>query len=47
LRCASIENSDRTKLRLFAGCGIVSGSTGAAEVAESQAKLQAMINALS
>jgi menaquinone-specific isochorismate synthase len=47
LRCAAIENSDRTKLRLFAGCGIVSGSTGAAEVAESQAKLQAMINALS
>jgi menaquinone-specific isochorismate synthase len=47
LRCAVIENPERTRLRLFAGCGIVSGSTGEAEVAESQAKFQAMINALS
>lgn len=46
LRCAAIENSARTKLRLFAGCGIVAGSTGAAEVAESNSKLSAMQNAL-
>ena len=47
LRCAAIENSARTKVRLFAGCGIVAGSTGEAEVAESQAKFKAMVNALS
>ena len=47
LRCAAIENEERTKLRLFAGCGIVAGSTGAAEVAESEAKFSAMKNALS
>ena len=47
LRCASIENKERTTLRLYAGCGIVAGSTGEAEVAESQAKFAAMRNALS
>jgi menaquinone-specific isochorismate synthase len=47
LRCASIENSERTKLRLFAGCGIVAGSTSESEVAESEAKFAAMRNALS
>ena len=46
LRCAAIENTARTQLRLFAGCGIVSGSTGEAEVAESKSKFSAMINAL-
>jgi len=46
LRCALIENDERTKLRLFAGCGIVAGSTGEAEVAESQAKFAAMKVAL-
>jgi menaquinone-specific isochorismate synthase len=47
LRCASIENAERTKLRLYAGCGIVAGSTGEAEVAESEAKFSAMRSALS
>ncbi len=47
LRCAAIENPERTRLRLYAGCGIVAGSTGEAEVAESQAKFSAMRNALS
>ena len=46
LRCASVENSDRTRLRLFAGCGIVSESTGELEVAESSAKFNAMRVAL-
>jgi isochorismate synthase EntC len=31
---------------LFAGCGIVAGSTGESEVAESQAKFAAMKSAL-
>lgn len=46
LRCAAIENSERTRVRLFAGCGIVSGSTGKAEVAESNEKFSAMRKAL-
>ncbi len=49
LRCAAIEDSGRgpgTRLRLFAGCGIVAGSTPAAEIAESEAKLDAIRRAL-
>ena len=46
LRCALIESDDRKTLRLFAGCGIVAGSTGESEVAESQAKFAAMKSAL-
>jgi menaquinone-specific isochorismate synthase len=46
LRCALIETDDRKTLRLFAGCGIVAGSTGESEVAESQAKFAAMKSAL-
>lgn len=46
LRCALIENTERTVLRLYAGCGIVSGSTSEAEVAESNAKFGAMRDAL-
>lgn len=46
LRCAQIEDGERTRLRLYAGCGIVSGSTGESEVAESQAKFAAMKDAL-
>jgi menaquinone-specific isochorismate synthase len=45
LRCASLEEG-RTRLRLFAGCGIVAGSTPESELAESQAKLVAMRDAL-
>ncbi len=44
LRCASVEADDR--LRLFAGCGLVSGSDPELELAESQAKLVAMRDAL-
>jgi menaquinone-specific isochorismate synthase len=46
LRCALVETEDRKTLRLFAGCGIVAGSTGESEVAESQAKFAAMKSAL-
>lgn len=44
LRCASIEADDR--LRLYAGCGLVAGSEAKLELAESQAKLVAMRDAL-
>ena len=44
LRCAAVEAEDR--LRLYAGCGLVSGSDADAELAESQAKLVAMRDAL-
>jgi menaquinone-specific isochorismate synthase len=44
LRCASVETEDR--LRLYAGCGLVAGSDADAELAESQAKLVAMRDAL-
>ena len=47
LRCGHILDSDRQSIELFAGCGIVEGSTAAAERAESEAKLQAMRRALS
>jgi len=46
LRCAAIENENRTRLRLYAGCGIVAGSTGELEVAESNAKFNAMRSVL-
>jgi len=47
LRCAQVEDDTFMRLRLFAGCGIVTGSTGEAEVAESQNKFAAMKDALS
>jgi menaquinone-specific isochorismate synthase len=49
LRCAAIEDSPdgpATRLRLFAGCGIVAGSTPEAEIAESDAKFEAVRAAL-
>ena len=49
LRCAATEDSPRgprTSLRLYAGCGIVAGSDPKAEVAESEAKLDAVRRAL-
>lgn len=43
IRCAEVrENS----LRLFAGCGVVSGSTSESEIAESAAKFKAVLNSL-
>ncbi len=50
LRCAALEDSPRgpdTRLRLYAGCGIVAGSTPDSEIAESEAKLDAIRSALS
>ncbi|MBI1377029.1 MAG: isochorismate synthase [Frankiales bacterium] len=44
LRCGAVEAEDR--LRLFAGCGLVTGSDPDVELAESQAKLVAMRDAL-
>lgn len=46
LRCAEISEEDSRKIRLFAGCGIVAGSIPEEELAESQAKLLPMRDAL-
>jgi menaquinone-specific isochorismate synthase len=46
LRCARIDPDDAHSLRLFAGCGIVAGSDPAAELAESNAKLLPIREAL-
>ncbi len=47
LRCAQVEPGDPCRLRLFAGCGIVAGSKPYDELAESNAKLLPMREALS
>jgi len=47
LRSAEINRDDATRLRLFAGCGIVAASDPASEWAESEAKLEPMRAALS
>jgi menaquinone-specific isochorismate synthase len=46
LRCARLDGESPHELRLFAGCGIVAGSDPAAELAESNAKLMPMREAL-
>ena len=46
LRCARLDPDDATRLRLFAGCGIVAGSDPDAELAESDAKLVPMRDAV-
>jgi menaquinone-specific isochorismate synthase len=46
LRCGEVSREDPSRIRLFAGCGIVAGSDPAAEVAESSAKLVPMRDAL-
>ena len=46
LRCGEISREDPSRVRLFAGCGIVAGSDPVAEVAESSAKLVPMRDAL-
>ena len=46
LRCGLLMNDERTSVRLFAGCGLVAASTPETERSESDAKLQAMRNAL-
>ena len=46
LRCAEVDPVDARRLRLFAGCGIVAGSKPLDELAESNAKLVPMRDAL-
>ena len=46
LRCGIIDADDPRQIRLFAGCGIVEGSDPDEELAETQAKLVPMVNAL-
>jgi menaquinone-specific isochorismate synthase len=46
LRCGAFEEQDPSSMRLFAGCGIVAGSDPDSEVAESDAKLVPMRDAL-
>jgi len=45
IRCAEL-SADRHAARLFAGCGIVAESDPNAELAETQAKFQAMLSAI-
>ena len=47
LRSAQVDPDDPRSVRLFAGCGIVAASDPAAELAESEAKLVPMRDALS
>ena len=46
LRCAEVDPEDPCRMRLFAGCGIVAGSQPLHELAESNAKLIPMRDAL-
>ena len=46
LRSGRLDRRDRRRMRLFAGCGIVAGSDPVSELAESQAKLVPMREAL-
>ena len=46
LRCAQVDPADPARLRLYAGCGIVDGSQPLHELAESNAKLVPMRDAL-
>jgi menaquinone-specific isochorismate synthase len=46
LRCGQADPADPTRMRLFAGAGIVAGSDPAAELAETNAKLVPMRDAL-
>lgn len=46
LRCGLFDEGDPSRMRLFAGCGIVAGSDPDDEVAESDAKLVPMRDAL-
>ena len=46
LRCGAFDAVDPSRMRLFAGCGIVAGSDPASELAESDAKFVPMRDAL-
>jgi menaquinone-specific isochorismate synthase len=47
LRCGSVDPADPRRMRLFAGCGIVSGSEPSRELEETHAKLVPMRDAVS
>lgn len=46
LRCGLVDETDPRQIRLYAGCGVVAGSDPEAELAESNAKLVPMRDAL-
>ena len=46
LRCGVIDPADTSRMRLFAGCGVVAGSDPDSELAESDAKFVPMRDAL-
>ena len=46
LRCGVFDSADPSRMRLFAGCGIVAGSDPDSELAESDAKFVPMRDAL-
>jgi len=46
LRCGVFDSAEPSRMRLFAGCGIVAGSDPASELAESDAKFVPMRDAL-
>lgn len=46
LRCGALDTENAHQMRIFAGCGIVSSSDPASELAESDAKLVPMRSAL-
>ncbi len=46
LRCGQLDTGDPSRMRLFAGCGIVAGSVPEDELAESESKLLPMREAL-
>jgi menaquinone-specific isochorismate synthase len=46
LRCAQVDPEDPARMKLFAGCGIVADSVPEAELAEAQAKLIPIRDAL-
>ncbi|MFD2082985.1 menaquinone-specific isochorismate synthase [Actinopolymorpha cephalotaxi] len=46
LRCAQVDSEDPRRLRLYAGCGIVADSVPESELAEAQAKLVPVRDAL-
>ncbi|HEX7535902.1 MAG TPA: isochorismate synthase [Dermatophilaceae bacterium] len=46
LRCGALDSADPQRMRLFAGCGVVSGSDPDSELAESDAKFVPMRDAL-
>ena len=46
LRCGRLDPHDPARIRLYAGCGIVAGSTPESELAEADAKFIVMRDAL-